>query len=265
MIDFLEITEGVSPIILSQPHGGARLVGEIADRLNATGRALADTDWHIARLYEDVHPGVTVVRTHLSRYVIDVNRDPSGDTLYPGQSTTELCPLSDFDGRPIYLQGAEPTPDEIAVRRRLYHAPYHAALEAQIARLRARHRQILVYDCHSIRSEIPRLFPSRLPALNLGTDSGRTVALELQRIAESLCREVETADLDWVANGRFRGGWTTRQYGRPQAGVHAFQLECAQRVYMDEAPPWTYRTDKAERLRHVIGELLRQFERWLRG
>ncbi len=257
-----EVIEGASPVILGQPHVGTLVPEAIAGRLNDTGRAIADTDWHIDRLYDGLLPGATVVRARYSRYVIDLNRDPSGGSLYPGINTTGLCPVTDFDGRPIYAPDQAPSPGESEERRRAYHAPYHEALTAEIARVTATHGLAVLYDCHSIRSDIPFLFEGTLPVFNIGTHDGRSCARAVEDAAVEACRAAADKDgHDWVANGRFKGGWTTRHYGRPQDGVHAIQMELAQRAYMDEAPPWTYREDRAAGLRKQLETLLVRIER----
>ncbi len=168
------VTRGDSPLVLGQPHTGTHVPDEIAKNLNATGRALADTDWHIDRLYNGIAPGCTTVRATFHRYVIDANRDPAGASLYPGQNTTGLVPLTDFDGQPIWT--IEPTPDDIEHRRATYHAPYHAALSEELDRVRRIHGFAVLYDCHSIRSEIPFLFDGTLPIFNIGTNDGQTCA-----------------------------------------------------------------------------------------
>lgn len=248
----VEVTRGDLPIVLGIPHAGTWLPDTAAARLNETGRELADTDWHIDRLYGDLLPGATLVRATFHRYVIDANRDPSGVSLYPGQNTTGLVPLTDFDGRPIWT--SEPDEAEVARRREAYHRPYHAALEAEIARVKARHGVAVLYDCHSIRSHIPFLFEGRLPDFNIGTDGGRTCAPEIEALAQRICGEAE--GYTSVLNGRFRGGWTTRHYGRPGDGVHAIQMEIAQSTYMDESAPWAMSKERAARVRPVLRRLL---------
>ena len=151
----VEVTRGDGPVILAQPHGGTFVPDDLWARLNGCGRELSDTDWHIGRLYDGLLPGATIVRATFHRYVIDANRDPGGASLYPGQNTTGLCPVTDFDGQPIWTEGQDPSPDEIADRRARFHTPYHAALAAEVERVRARHGVAVVYDCHSIRSVIP--------------------------------------------------------------------------------------------------------------
>jgi N-formylglutamate deformylase len=174
--------------------------------------------------------GATTVATGISRSVIDVNRDPSGASLYPGQATTELCPTTTFDGEPLY-GGTGPDEKQIARRCDRYHRPYHAALAGELARLRAVHGTVVLYDAHSIRSRVPRLFNGELPQFNVGTNGGATCAPELENAVAAICA---ASGHSQVVNGRFKGGWTTRHYGRPETGVHAIQMELAQRGYMAE-------------------------------
>mgnify|MGYP001557149236 FL=1 len=260
-MNILDISRGDSPLILGLPHTGTEVPGDIADRLNARGRALADTDWHIHRLYAGLVPGLTTVRTRVHRYVIDVNRDPGGESLYPGQNTTGLVPLTDFDGEPIWREGAAPGAEEIEARRAGYHAPYHAALQAEVDRVRARHGFAVLYDCHSIRSRIPFLFDGVLPDFNIGTDGGRTCDPAIEGAVADACARAE--GFTSVLNGRFRGGWTTRHYGRPQTDVHSIQMELAQSTHLDaEAPPWALDPDRAARLRVVLTEILTTLTDW---
>ncbi len=248
----VEVTRGEGPIVLGLPHTGTHVPDDIADRLNERGRGLADTDWHVEQLYDGLLPGVTTVRATFHRYVIDANRDPSGASLYPGQNTTGLVPLVDFEGRDIWSD--PPGASEIAARRAAFHAPYHAALAAEIDRVRNRHGVAILYDCHSIRSELPFLFAGRLPVFSIGTDGGATCAPEIETAAVETCA---ATGMSHVLNGRFRGGWTTRHYGHPGKGVHAIQMELAQSAYLAaETPPWSYDPDKAAALRAPLGKLL---------
>ena len=232
MNDWLTIRRGSAPLIVSLPHTGTEIPAEFQDGLVSLWLARRDADWWIDELYAFTEAlDATIVRTAISRTVIDVNRDPSGVSLYPGQATTGLCPTTSFDGEPLYGPGREPDEAEIARRKALYHAPYHAALQAEVARLRALHPQIVVYDCHSIRSHIPRLFDGELPQFNIGTNSGAACAPALQAAIEAI---TAASGLSSVANGRFKGGTITRSLGDPAAGVHAVQMELACRGYMDE-------------------------------
>ena len=250
--DPVEVVRGEGPVILGLPHTGTWLPEPVRAALNDRGRLLADTDWHIHRLYEGLLPGATTVRASFHRYVIDANRGPEDESLYPGQNTTGLVPLTDFDGAPIW----EVAPDaaEVADRLARFHAPYHAALAAEIARVRARHGVAILYDCHSIRSVIPFLFEGVLPDFNIGTASGASCAAAIETAAQEVAAATGRS---WVVNGRFKGGWTTRHYGRPQDGVHAIQMELAQSTHLaSEAPPFDLDPAKAAAMRGPLAEIL---------
>ncbi|PDT83737.1 N-formylglutamate deformylase [Sinorhizobium sp. BJ1] len=254
-----EVRQGTSPVILAFPHTGTVVPASIWERLNDNGRILADTDWHIHKLYEGLLPEATTVRATFHRYVIDANRDPEGVSLYPGQNTTGLVPETDFDGVPIWKEDEGPADADIAARLRDFHAPYHAALAAEIVRVKAIHGVAVLYDCHSIRSHIPFLFEGKLPDFNIGTDTGRTCAPGIERaVAETAA---EAVSYTHILNGRFKGGWTTRHYGKPEAGVHAIQMELAQSTHLaTEAPPFALDPGKADQLRGHLSAILERIE-----
>ncbi|CAN7687614.1 N-formylglutamate deformylase [Neorhizobium sp. LjRoot104] len=255
----VQTREGTSPIILGFPHTGTDVPQAIWDRLNDNGRLLADTDWHIHQLYDGLLADATTVRATFHRYVIDANRDPEGISLYPGQNTTGLIPETDFDGKDIWTQGAEPTEADTADRLRDFHAPYHAALAAEIERVRSIHGIAVLYDCHSIRSHIPFLFDGTLPHFNIGTDIGKTCAPAIEQAA--LAVTTAASGYTSIANGRFKGGWTTRHYGNPKTGVHAIQMELAQSTHLAaEALPFAYDPAKAARLRVHLKNILTRIE-----
>ncbi|WP_027993306.1 N-formylglutamate deformylase [Sinorhizobium meliloti] len=254
-----EVRRGNSPVILGFPHTGTDVPASIRERLNDNGRILADTDWHIHDLYQGLLPDATTVRATFHRYVIDANRDPAGVSLYPGQNTTGLVPETDFDGLPIWKEGEGPTEADIAERLREFHAPYHAALAAEIARVKAIHGVAVLYDCHSIRSHIPFLFEGRLPDFNIGTDTGKTCAPAIEQVTEEIAARAD--GYRHILNGRFKGGWTTRRYGRPEQGVHAIQMELAQSTHLaTEAPPFALDRAKADRLRRPLKAILERIE-----
>ena len=231
MSDFLEIHRGTAPLVVSFPHTGTDFPPELKEAFVSPWLARKDADWWIDRLYAFAHElGATTVRTRLSRSVIDCNRDPSGASLYPGQATTGLYPRETFDGEPLYGEN-EPDQAEVELRRTAYFDPYHAALSGEIERLRSSYAHIVLYDAHSIRSHIPRLFEGELPQFNIGTNNGETCAHDLEASVTTI---VASSGHSHVLNGRFRGGWTTRHYGRPADGIHAIQMELAMRGYMEE-------------------------------
>ncbi|MEG3089537.1 N-formylglutamate deformylase [Sphingomonas sp. PB4P5] len=231
--DWLTVRRGQAPLVIAVPHAGTDLPGALATRFVSPWLARKDADWWIDDLYAFAADALdaTIVATGISRSVIDVNRDPSGASLYPGQATTDLCPVTTFDGDPLYKNDAEPGTAEIAERRVTWFDPYHAQLAAEIARLRESNDRVVVYDAHSIRSHVPRLFDGELPLFNIGTNSNATCAPELGATIEQLCAG---SGYSHVRDGRFKGGWTTRHYGQPHTGVHAVQMELAMRGYLDE-------------------------------
>ncbi len=235
-LDWLRIEQRDAPLVISIPHAGTDLADD-EPRFVSAWLARRDADWHIPELYDFAGEiGATVVRTDISRSIIDVNRNPDGVSLYPGQATTELCPTTTFDGEPLYHEGGAPAAAEIAERRARYYAPYHDALRSEIARLRRKHPRVALYDAHSILSIIPRLFNGKLPLFNLGTNSGRSCSPALR---DRLAAILAASGRSFVVDGRFKGGWITRDFGRPASGMEAVQLELACRAYMIEpAQPW---------------------------
>jgi formiminoglutamase len=258
--DWLRIVPGEAPLLLSFPHTGTTIPAEFESDLVSPWLARRDADWFIDRLY-DFAEGATIVHTSISRTVIDVNRDPSGRSLYPGQATTELCPTSTFDGEPLYKDGKDPASQAIADRRGRFFDPYHRALADEIARLRQRHRTIVLYDCHSIRSVIPRLFEGELPQFNIGTNSGAACDAALTGEIERLC---DATGLTRSTDGRFKGGFITRNHGRPAEGVHAVQMELACRGYMREPAgpvtpetwPGTFDPEYAAPMRRTLAAII---------
>ena len=229
MTGWLSVRQGDAPLIISIPHAGTTVPDDISG-LISLDLARRDADHHVDRLYAfaaDLH--ATIIHCRISRTVIDLNRDPWGQSLYPGQATTGLCPDLTFDGEPLYTAGAEPDAAEIDRRRATYFDPYHAALREQVARLRAQHPAIVLYDAHSIRSHVPRLFEGELPQFNIGSYNDTSCDHTLTDAIAASCAHDSLA-----VNGRFRGGWITRHYGDPSRGIHAVQMELAIRGYADE-------------------------------
>jgi len=253
----VEVQQGSSPIILAMPHSGTWLPDEAKQGLNERGQKLQDTDWHIPKLYEGLLPNASIVRANFHRYLIDANRDPEGVSLYPGQNTTTLCPLIDFDNKPIWQKGFEPDDAEIKRRTEQFHTPYHQAIEQLIIATKNQHGFAILYDCHSIRSEADFLFEGVLPSLNIGTNDSQTCATKIEEVAIELC---EASPYNSVINGRFKGGWTTRHYGKPEQNIHAIQMEITQKDYMNESEPFDYDTIKAEALRDTLKTLLNTLE-----
>ena len=224
---------GPLPLLVSMPHVGTRIPPDLAARMTPAAMTLADTDWHLPRLYNFLQAmGANLLVAVNSRYVIDLNRDPSGAPLYPGRDNTELCPMTTGQSMPIYRESQAPGDAEIAARTTEYWAPYHAKLAETLAELKARHGYALLFDAHSIKSVLPRFFEGRLPDINLGTADQVSADPALGTALLATARAFPAYAS--VLNGRYKGGYITRAHGNPGAGIHAVQLELAWRTYMDE-------------------------------
>jgi N-formylglutamate amidohydrolase len=253
MTDCYSFHQGISPLLVSVPHDGRELPESIAATMTAAGKALPDTDWHVAHLYEFAKEiGASMIVANYSRYVVDLNRPADDASMYEGQRSTGLCPLQTFDGRDLY-SGDESIDIEDRLARHWH--PYHDKVRHVLDASRDIHGHALLWDAHSIASRMPTLFEGELPVLNIGTYDGRSCATSLSDAVLSVAQE---SPYDVVFNARFKGGHTTRHYGRPAQNIHAIQLELAQRAYMDEQTR-EYEDEKASQLRDTLRGMLTAF------
>ena len=248
----INLHKGTEPILVSMPHIGTDIPNALQVHFVPRALDVEDTDWHLARLYDFLPSmGASVLTPTISRYVIDLNRPPDNAPMYPGASNTELCPTHFFTGEALYQAGQEPTPQEIERRKAFYWQPYHEALSAELARIKAIHGFALLWDAHSIRSQIPWLFEGKLPDLNIGTASGSAAHPTISDAAAS-----EVNRFSHVVNGRFKGGYITRNYGRPAQHIHAIQLEKCQSTYMRETSPFAYDEGLASQLKPTLQQMV---------
>jgi N-formylglutamate deformylase len=258
--DVFALHRGTAPLLVSVPHCGTALPDEVRDALVARAHAVEDADWHLDRLYAFARElGASFIVPRFARYAIDLNRPPDDTPMYPGASNTGLVPTTFFDGAPLYRDGRAPDAAEIARRRERWWQPYHDALAAELAAIRARHGYALLLDGHSIRSRIEWLFEGKLPDFNLGTASGASCASSLR---EAATRALTVPEHTLAVDGRFKGGYITRHYGRPEERIHAVQLEMCQSTYMDEAPPWAWDAARAARLAPHLRRLVDARLQW---
>lgn len=252
--DLYTCERGTTGLVLSIPHSGLRLPEHVARCMTPAAQRLPDTDWRVDELYDFAAGlGATVLTANYSRCVVDLNRPPGGDSLYPGRTVTGLCPTRRFDGEPIYRNGCEPDAEEIERRCIAYWQPYHDRLEAELTNACQRFGHAILYDCHSIAPVLPRLFEGRLAPLNLGTNGGSSCASAIQ---EAVVRELAGSGYRYAVNGRFIGGFITRHHGRPELGRHALQMEIAQDAYMDGASPETWNRIKTAALKSCLQRIL---------
>lgn len=264
MHDSYHFQAGNSPLLISMPHVGTLIPDGIKVKMSNPGLQVPDTDWHLPRLYDMTAAlGISVLSARHSRYVIDLNRAPDDSSLYPGLSTTSLCPVDTFASDPIYLDGMAPEQEEIEHRVIQYWQPYHQKLLQELERLRNLHGIAILWDAHSIASQVPRFFTGRLPDLNFGTADGKSCDPSLQNaLLTTLHNSGCGADYSYVFNGRFKGGFITRHYGKPENATHAIQLEMSQIIYMNEHAPYSYVPRLANRVQLLLHALLTTCQSW---
>ena len=237
MKPIFNLHQGTSPLLVSVPHAGKHIPSDMRSLFTSKALEVHDTDWHLDVLYDYVKSqGAGFLVPEHSRYVIDLNRPPDGAAMYPGANNTGLCPVTDFYGESIYQPGCAPDAQQIDQRVTQYWRPYHAALASELARIKALHGYAVLFDGHSIKSQVPWLFEGQLPDLNIGTANGTSCAANLRDAVAQLL--VGQSAFSHVMDGRFKGGYITRQYGRPAQGIHAVQLEMCWSTYMQEAAPY---------------------------
>lgn len=218
-------------VLISMPHNGQLIPDDIARTMTTTAQQVPDTDWSMDKLYDFAQDlGIAIIKPNYSRYVIDLNRNIDGINLYPGANSTELCPTTAFDLSPLYLAGQEPNQAEIQRRITHYWQPYHQALTNTLSQMKRQYGEVVLLDAHSILSHVPRFFAGQLPDFNFGSVNGQSCSEELLKNIAKL----ELAPYSSVIDGRFKGGYITRYYGKPAENIHAIQLELSQRTYMNE-------------------------------
>jgi N-formylglutamate deformylase len=245
MNESYQLVTGDIGVLISMPHNGQLIPDEIAQTMTEKAQQVADTDWYMDKLYDFAHDlGISVIKPKFSRYVIDLNRNTDGVNLYPGANSTELCPTTAFDLSPLYKAGQEPDKAEIQRRTDLYWHPYHQALQETLAKMKAKFGKVVLLDAHSILSQVPRFFEGQLPDFNFGSANGASCSNDL--MAEIM--QLDLSPYSSVANGRFKGGFITRGFGKPEENIHAVQLELSQHTYMDE-PSDRYNHEKASQVK----------------
>jgi N-formylglutamate deformylase len=256
-----QLSPGHAPLLLSVPHVGTQIPPDQHHRYTARALQVEDTDWFLDRLYAfAAEMGASLIVPRYSRYLIDLNRPSENTPMYEGQNNTELCPTRHFTSEPLYLPGQAPDGAEVTRRVQHYWQPYHQTLQHELTRLRALHGHVVLFDAHSIKSELPWLFDGRLPHMNLGTVNGSSCSPALRDALTTLF--AEQADYSHVVDGRFKGGHITRHYGQPAQDVHAVQLEMCWRTYMDEGPPSKWSDAQAAEATPLLRKLVRTMIDW---
>lgn len=242
------------PIVVSIPHTGTYILADIAANLASDAmRELPMTDWHLHHLY-DFLPllGVTTIYATWSRFVADMNRPPVPRELYPGRFETGLVATETFWGDTIWQ--TPPDAAEIERRRRLVHAPYHAALARLLREARGKFGRVTLIDAHSVASRASKLHAELTDDIYLGDRDGASNSGALTEIVEN---HFLAAGFKVVRNAPYKGGYITDNYGRWD-NVEALQIEMCQRLYMEEDDPQgALRQAKFSRIKAVLFDLFR--------
>ncbi|WP_196138499.1 N-formylglutamate deformylase [Aliikangiella sp. G2MR2-5] len=259
MIDVYKLSRGKFPILVSMPHNGSLIPESISNKMTESAKMSKDTDWFLDKLYNFcTEMELSIIEPIFSRYVIDLNRSEDDENLYPGADTTGLCPTSQFDKTPIYLPGNEPTAEDIEARVEQFWRPYHNALKAELVRLKERHGRVLLFEAHSIKSEVPRFFDGVLPDFNFGDNSGKSTSHNLHKRINDWQPEAYSK----VFNQRFKGGYITREYGVPDDNMESLQLELSQATYMNE-DELSYNDERAKQVQVELRALFNNLKEYV--
>jgi N-formylglutamate deformylase len=240
------------PIIVSVPHCGTAFPEELKDDFRADLVSNPDdTDWFVHKLY-DFAPdmGITLIHANVSRWIIDLNRDPESKPLYSdGRLITGLCPVTTFKGEHLYNDARpEVHPDEVQRRLKDHFYPYHDRLSGLLEQKKEKFGKVLLWDCHSIRQEVHSIYPSKFPDLVLGDNDGFAAGAFLTEIVS---KSLINGGYSFENNFLFKGGYITRHYGRPSLHQHALQLEMTKVNYMDDSE-LRYDEARASKIRDVL-------------
>jgi N-formylglutamate deformylase len=227
-----------TPVLVEVPHAGLWLDAEAAGWTTAPARCIArDADLYVDELFANsADAGATLLCARLSRYVVDLNRasddfDRGAVVGGPhlGRPRGVIWRLTS-DGLPVLRDPISVS--EYERRVRLFHAPYHGALQSLLDRKRDRFGFAVMLCAHSMPTPRPRGGINVHTADLVPGTQGRTAADG---------RYIDLIDRVGVEHGwcvehdvPYRGGYSTRHYGRPDENVHVVQLEIARRLYMDE-------------------------------
>lgn len=246
------------PLILSIPHCGTAFPEDIKDLfLPEPFKSLDDTDWFLEKLYEFAPAmGVTTLLAHYHRWVVDLNRDPEQKALYEdGRVITDIVPKTDFLGNPLYEPGKEPTVKEIRQRVEKYFWPYHRQLNEMLEQTLSEFGFVILYDAHSIRTFVPSIQKENFSDFILGDNEGRSASPGLIRKTLDMLQQ---SGYTFTHNHPFKGGFITRNYGKPERKIYALQMERAKINYMD-ATESIYDPAKAEKMKSFLKELFTFF------
>lgn len=246
-MDLFSVTEPAgeeTPLVVEVPHAGTWVPPTYLAALVAPVRALGrDADLFVDELYAGAPlEGATLLVARTSRYVLDLNRgeDDWDDAAVETRVGTSPPRLSGTmprglvwrlttEGEPALARPLKRS--ELEDRVRAIHRPYHEALRALLERKRNKFGFAVVLAAHSMPSSSRGTKPEDRADVVPGTQGRTTAAAGFIDAVEKLAVE---SGMTVRHDEPYRGGFTTKHYGRPRDGIHAVQIELARRLYMDE-------------------------------
>lgn len=260
------------PVVVDVPHAGEWIPDEAMAEMVVGDRTLRrDLDLYVDQLWRAAPAmGATLIASNVSRYVVDLNRaadDVSPETVegavardLPGYYRDRgVVWRTTTDGTPV--MAAPMSPEAFARRIATFHTPYHAAIDAELERVRAQFGFAILIDGHSMPSLGRR---GHTDAGTMRADivpgdlNGASCAGSLRHLIVDTYRE---HGYRVAPNEPYKGGWITRSWGRPRDHIHAIQIEVNRRLYMDEE---TFRIKQRgmDRLRAACEAVLPQLAAW---
>ena len=239
------------PVLINSPHSGVHFPEELKDLyLPDRLKNPDDADFEMPRLYNFANEiGATIIEAKIHRWVIDLNRDPESAPLYnDGRLITGLCPITTFEGYPLYKKEKTPNKKEIERRLNTYYWPYYQKVQDLLNELKESFGHVLIYDLHSIRRRVNSISKEAFPDIILGTDDQKSADKGLIDIA---VKNFSKSGYSFSHNHPFKGGHITRYFGKPSDNQHALQIERSKDIYMNDAET-EFSEERSDKLRAIL-------------
>ncbi len=251
----------IVPILVSIPHAGTHFPKELAANYHPhILQHPTDTDWFVDKLYDfALRLGITLIVAKLSRYVIDLNRNPENQALYSEERPqTSLVPTHSFEGKSLYI-GNPPNSKEIHRRLTNYYHPYHVAISNKLREFKLTFGHALFFDAHSIKHLVPGLNPKPFHQITLSDHNGQCAH---PKLVEQALQSLRSGPYAVAYNENFLGGQLVRSMGQPAKNIYGLQLEMCQNIYMDEDTT-CYLPKKAAQVQKLLEQLFKDLIRCL--
>lgn len=253
----------ISPLIFASPHSGRLYPAGFVRQTRLDSLTLRKSeDAFVDELFDCVAElGAPLLAARFPRAYIDSNRAPGeiDASMFDGPMACWVGPRTPRvaaglgviprivrDGVDIYdgrLLGRE-----VLFRFENFYRPYHTALARLIAETREQFGLAIVVDCHSMPP------PAKGTEIVIGDCYGESAAPGVIAQAHAALTSLGFAV---TRNAPYAGGYTTKLYGKPEAGVHALQIEVNRALYLDEttmekSPDFAHAKDRLRRFARAL-------------